>query len=199
MIGKLTGVIDSVGEGETILDAGGVGYVVACSNRTLRDLVPGNRASLLIVTQVREDAIRLYGFRDPGEKAWFDHLQGVQGVGAKLALAVLSTFSPDELARTVAAQDKAMLGRVPGVGKKLAERLAIELKDKAGGIALGAPAAVTGTAAAPAGAAGDAVSALVNLGYRSAEAFAAVAKAAREKPDGSVQDLIRAGLRELGR
>ncbi len=198
MIGKLSGIVDSVGEGEAILDVGGVGYVVACSTRTLRDLVPGEAARLLIETHVREDAIRLYGFRDAGEKLWFEHLQGVQGVGAKVALAVLSTFSPEDLARTVAAQDKAMLGRVPGVGKKLAERLAIELKDKAGAVALG-PAVQTPGKPVASGAAGDAVSALVNLGYRQSEAFAAVAKAAREKADASVQDLIRAGLRELGR
>lgn len=198
MIGKLSGIVDSVGEGEAILDVGGVGYVVACSTRTLRDLVPGEAARLLIETHVREDAIRLYGFRDGAEKIWFEHLQGVQGVGAKVALAVLSTFSPEDLARTVAAQDKAMLGRVPGVGKKLAERLAIELKDKAGPVALG-PAALSMGKAAVSGAAGDAVSALVNLGYRQSEAFAAVAKAAREKPDASVQELIRSGLRELGR
>ena len=109
MIGKLSGVVDSVGETEAIIDVGGVGYVVACSARTLRDLRPGEPARLLIETQMREDAIRLYGFRDAAEKAWFGHLQSVQGVGAKLALGVLSAFAPDELARAVAAQDKAML------------------------------------------------------------------------------------------
>lgn len=196
MIGKLSGVVDSVGEAEAIIDVGGVGYVVACSARTLRDLRPGEAARLLIETQVREDAIRLYGFRDAAEKAWFGHLQSVQGVGAKLALAVLSAFGPEELARAVAAQDKAMLARAPGVGQKLAQRIAAELKEKAGQVALG-PAAAD-VVAVP-GAAGDAVSALVNLGYRRAEAFAAVAKAVQGNSGASVQELIRAGLRELGR
>ncbi|WP_119419859.1 Holliday junction branch migration protein RuvA [Desertibaculum subflavum] len=196
MIGKLSGVVDSVGETEAIVDVGGVGYVVACSARTLRDMRPGEPARLLIETQMREDAIRLYGFRDAGEKAWFGHLQSVQGVGAKLALGVLSAFAPDELARAVAAQDKAMLARAPGVGQKLAQRIAAELKDKAGQVALG-PAAAD-VVAVP-GAAGDAVSALVNLGYRRAEAFAAVAKATQSNGNASVAELIRAGLRELGR
>jgi Holliday junction DNA helicase RuvA len=196
MIGKLSGVIDSVGEVEAIIDVGGVGYVVACSGRTLRDLRPGEPARLLIETQVREDAIRLYGFRDPAERAWFGHLQSVQGVGAKLALGVLSAFTPEELARAVAAQDKAMLARAPGVGQKLAQRIAVELKDKAGQVALGPAAA---DLPAGDGAAGDAVSALVNLGYRRAEAFAAIAKAAQANAAANVQELIRAGLRELGR
>lgn len=196
MIGKLSGVVDSVGETEAIIDVGGVGYVVACSARTLRDMRPGEPARLLIETQMREDAIRLFGFRDAAEKAWFSHLQSVQGVGAKLALGVLSAFGPDELARAVAAQDKAMLARAPGVGQKLAQRIAAELKDKAGQVALG-PAAAD-IVAVP-GAAGDAVSALVNLGYRRAEAFAAVAKATQSNGNASVAELIRAGLRELGR
>ncbi len=142
MIAKLTGLIDSTdGEG-AVLDVGGVGYLVFCSARTLARLpARGMPASLLIETHVREDHIHLYGFADAGERDWFRLLTTVQGVGARLALAVLSVLGPDDLARAIAAADRASLARAPGVGPKLAGRIAAELKDKVGAVALG-PAAI---------------------------------------------------------
>ena len=136
MIGKLKGLIDSFGEDYVILDVNGVGYVVNCSSRTLAHLPrPGEPATLAIETQVREDAIRLFGFLDEAERDWFRLLQSVQGVGAKVALALLSTLSADALAQAVAGQDKAMVARAPGVGPKLAARIVAELKDKAPALA----------------------------------------------------------------
>ncbi len=195
MIAKLTGLIDSTdGEG-AVLDVGGVGYLVFCSARTLARLpARGMPASLLIETHVREDHIHLYGFADAGERDWFRLLTTVQGVGARLALAVLSVLGPDDLARAIAAADRASLARAPGVGPKLAGRIAAELKDKVGAVALG-PAAIEPPER---GAEADAVSALVNLGYRRAEAFAAVAAATRTLGGGAAVDaLIKAGLKEL--
>lgn len=195
MIAKLTGLIDATtGEG-VVLDVNGVGYLVFCSPRTLARLpAKGAPASLLIETHVREDHIHLYGFADVAERDWFRLLTTVQGVGAKLAQAVLGVLGPDDLAHAIAAADKASLARAPGVGQKLAGRIAAELKDKVGAVALG-PA----IAALPErGAEADAVSALVNLGYRRAEAFEAVAAATR-RLGGSAQvdQLIKAGLKEL--
>jgi holliday junction DNA helicase RuvA len=195
MIAKLTGLIDATtGEG-VVLDVNGVGYLVFCSARTLARLpAKGAPAALLIETHVREDHIHLYGFADAAERDWFRLLTTVQGVGAKLAQAVLGALGPDDLARAVAAADRASLARAPGVGQKLAGRIAAELKDKVGAVALG-PA----IAALPErGAEADAVSALVNLGYRRAEAFEAVAAATRRLGGGAqVDQLIRAGLKEL--
>src|SRR5688572_3818497 len=132
MIGKLKGVIDSYGEDFVILDVGGVGYQVQCSARTLQALpAPGEAATLSIETYVREDQIRLFGFMSDGEREWFRLLQTVQGVGAKVALSVLSTFKPADLASAVALGDKAAIRRAPGVGPKVAERIVTELKDKA--------------------------------------------------------------------
>ena len=198
MIGKLTGSIDSTGEDWAIIDVGGVGYLVFCSRRSL-GLLPaaGGSASLLIETHVREDHIHLFGFAEPAERDWYRLLIGVQGVGAKMALAILSVLSPADLMQAIAAQDKASLSRASGVGPKLAGRIASELKDKAGGIALG-PVALANGAPAPGGISEDAVSALVNLGYRRAEAFTAVAKAMGELGgEASVEALIKAGLKEL--
>ena len=194
MIAKLTGLVDSAAEDAAVVDVGGVGYLVFCSTRTLAKLpAKGAPASLLVETHVREDHIHLYGFADAGERDWFRLLTTVQGVGAKLALAVLGVLGPDDLARAIAAADKASLGRAPGVGPKLAGRIAAELKDKVGGIALGAAAELPER-----GAEADAVSALVNLGYRRAEAFEAVAAATRRLGGGAAVDaLIRAGLKEL--
>jgi len=198
VIGKLTGLVDSSGDDWVILDVGGVGYLVYCSGRTLGLLPPpGGGVTLWIETHVREDHIHLYGFADPAEHDWFKLLHSVQGVGAKMALAILSVLPPHDLVRAIAAQDKASLARAHGVGPKLAGRIASELKDKAGGIALGPVAAANGG-----GRVGevseDAVSALVNLGYRRAEAFAAVAKASGDLGHGaSVESLIKAGLKEL--
>jgi len=195
MIAKLSGLVDSAtGEG-AVLDVNGVGYLVFCSPRTLARLpAKGAPASLLIETHVREDHIHLYGFADLPERDWFRLLTTVQGVGAKLALAVLGVLGPDDLARAIASGDKASLSRAPGVGPKLAGRIAAELKDKAGSIAIG-PA----LAALPEqGAEADAVSALVNLGYRRAEAYQAVATATRRLGgEAPVDQLIRAGLQEL--
>jgi len=195
MIAKLTGLIDAATAEGVVLDVNGVGYLVFCSPRTLARLpAKGAPASLLVETHVREDHIHLYGFADVAERDWFRLLTTVQGVGAKLAQAVLGVLSPDDLARAIAAGDKASLARAPGVGQKLAGRIAAELKDKVGAVALG-PA----VAALPErGVEADAVSALVNLGYRRAEAFEAVAAATRRLGGGAqVDQLIKAGLKEL--
>jgi Holliday junction DNA helicase RuvA len=195
MIAKLTGLIDAATAEGIVLDVNGVGYLVFCSPRTLARLpAKGAPASLLVETHVREDHIHLYGFADVAERDWFRLLTTVQGVGAKLAQAVLGVLSPDDLARAIAAGDKASLARAPGVGQKLAGRIAAELKDKVGAVALG-PA----IAALPErGVEADAVSALVNLGYRRAEAFEAVAAATRRLGGGAqVDQLIKAGLKEL--
>jgi len=195
MIARLTGLIDAATAEGVVLDVNGVGYLVFCSPRTLARLpAKGAPASLLIETHVREDHIHLYGFADVAERDWFRLLTTVQGVGAKLAQAVLGVLSPDDLARAIAAGDKASLARAPGVGQKLAGRIAAELKDKVGAVALG-PA----VAALPErGVEADAVSALVNLGYRRAEAFEAVAAATRRLGGGAqVDQLIKAGLKEL--
>src|SRR6185312_13528362 len=167
MIAKLKGIVDSVDEGGAVVDVNGVGYLVSASSRTLRDLVVGGPATLLVETIVREDAIALYGFLETAERDWFRILTTVQGVGARVELSILSTLAPDEIARAIAAQDRATLSRPAGVGPKLAARLATELKDKAAAFGV-APAPAT--ADLPAGTPGsineDAVSALVNLGYK---------------------------------
>jgi holliday junction DNA helicase RuvA len=199
VIGKLTGLVDSSGDDWVILDVGGVGYLVFCSGRTLGLLPPpGGGATLWIETHVREDHIQLFGFADPAEHDWFKLLNGVQGVGAKMALSVLTVLPPHDLVRAIAAQDKASISRAHGVGPKLAGRIASELKDKTGGMALGPVAAANGAGAPGGRVSEDAVSALVNLGYRRAEAFAAVAKASGDLGTAaSVESLIKAGLKEL--
>jgi len=207
MIAKLTGRLDSVGADWAIIDVAGVGYLVYASGRTLARLgAPGANASLLIDTHVREDHIHLYGFADEGERTWFRLLLTIQGVGAKVALGVLSALAPEQLIKALAAQDKTALIRADGVGAKLATRILTELKDKAAGLVLGpSPAGsapqVSSTAATPAGSGpvGDAVSALVNLGYGRSEAYVAVMAvanaAAKELP---LSELIRLSLRDLG-
>jgi len=200
MIARLKGLVDGFGDGWVVVDVGGVGYLVFCSSKTLGQLSVGEAAALEIETHVREDHIHLYGFRDSVERDWFKLLTSVQGVGAKVGLAVLGVLGPDDLMRAVAAGDKAMVTQTPGVGTKLAGRILSELKDKAGVIAIGqagsrSPATVTvpGTAVLS-----DATSALANLGYGSAEALGAVSRAAgRLGDDASVEELIRDGLREL--
>ena len=152
MIGKLKGIVDVVGEGHAIIDVGGVGYEVQASARTLRNLVPGETVSLAIETHVREDAIRLFGFTSEVERAWFRLLQTIQGVGARVALAVLGTLSPGEIANAIALQNWAAVEQSPGVGKKLAQRIVAELKDKAPALSaagLNVPAAVPRAAARP--------------------------------------------------
>ena len=131
MIARLKGTVEAVDDGSAVIDVNGVGYLVSASSRTLRDLVVGQTATVLVETIVREDAIALYGFLDTAERDWFRILTTVQGVGARVALSILSTLSPDEIARAIAAGDKASLSRPAGVGPKLAARLATELKDKA--------------------------------------------------------------------
>jgi Holliday junction DNA helicase RuvA len=200
MIAKLAGILDSAGPDSAVIDVGGVGYLVFCSTRTLGRLPsPGSPARLLIETHVREDHIHLYGFIDTAERDWFRLLTTVQGVGARLALAILSAVAPEALTLTILAQDKASLARADGVGPKLAARIVNELRDKVGGLAIAAQTtSAAGTPATEDGAAADAVSALVNLGYRRAEAFGAVATAARRLGDDAAIDaLIRAGLQEL--
>lgn len=192
MIAKLRGRLDSTGPNWAVIDVAGVGYLVFCSSRTLDRLPKSGEAQILVVTHVREDHIHLYGFADAAEREWFSLLQGVQGVGAKVALGVLSALSPEEVARAVAANDKATLARAPSVGPKLAQRIAAELRDKIGAIELA-------EAAAPAqGPDLEAVSALVNLGYRPAEAASAV-QAARAGGAVELAALIRGGLKELAR
>jgi Holliday junction DNA helicase RuvA len=205
MIGKLTGVLESSGEDWALVDVRGVGYLVFCSVRTLeRAGRQGDGVSLLVETHVREDHIHLYGFADPGERDWFRLLSTVQGVGAKMALAVLSTLSPADLIRAIAAQDKAALTRASGVGPKLAARIVAELKDKAGAVALGPAAAIGAGPGAGAISAGldapaeDALSALVNLGYGRGEALGAVVEASRKLgAKAPLASLIKEGLKEL--
>lgn len=205
MIGKLKGVIDSYGEDFIILDVHGVGYVVQCSSRTLQNLpAAGEAVSLSIETQVREDAIRLFGFRSDNERDWFRLLQSVQGVGAKVALAILSVLDTGSLATAIATADKSAIARAPGVGPKLAQRIAAELKDKAPAFSSVDPALIRlsdsledSTAST---AVSDAVSGLVNLGYPRAQASAAIAAALKQAgDDAETKTLIRLGLRELAR
>jgi len=205
MIGKLKGTIDEIGEDYALIDVHGVCYVAHCSSRTLGKLGgPGEAAVLFIETYVREDMIRLYGFANQLEREWFRLLQNVQGVGAKVALAVLGTLSPSELANAIALRDIAMVSRAPGVGKKVAERIVTELKNKAPAFAGDASGTIglkqeLGAGAAPAPVA-DAVSALSNLGYsrdQAANAVAAALKEAGENADSA--KLIRLGLKELSR
>jgi holliday junction DNA helicase RuvA len=203
MIAKLAGLVDQVGSDSVVIDVGGVGYLAFCSTRTIGNLPPaGSPAALLIETHVREDHIHLYGFADPAERDWFRRLTTVQGVGARLALAILSTVSPQELGLAILAQDKAALMRADGVGHRLATRIVNELRDKVEGVAtaVSSMAPIPPTMDQDSGPTADAVSALVNLGYRRAEAFGAVAAAARRL--GGAADaaaLIRSGLQELAR
>lgn len=204
MIAKLKGLVDATGEDWAVVDVGGVGYLVFCSAKTLARLpAVGEATQLFVETHVREDHIHLYGFTDAAEREWFRLLLTVQGVGSKVALALLSALAPEDLSRAIAAGDKAMLSRAQGVGPKLAARLVTELKDKAAGMATAAfPASAGGSPVAPlaAGPLEDAVSALVNLGYRRLEAHAAVVKVAAELGEGAAASaLIRAGLKALGK
>src|SRR5262245_35058701 len=205
MIGKLKGVIDSYGEDFIILDVQGVGYLVHCSARTLQSLpAPGEAATLSIETHVREDQIRLFGFTTDAEREWFRLLQTVQGVGAKVALSVLGTLKPADLASAIAMGDKTAIKRAPGVGQKVAERIVTELKDKAPGYTALDPSVIRLSGAfdekrAPQPVT-DAVSALVNLGYGQPQAAAAIAAAARSAGEGAeTKQLIRLGLKELAK
>lgn len=206
MIAKLKGLVDSSGDDWVVIDVNGVGYLVFCSARTLSRLpAAGEGAALVIETHVREDHIHLYGFISEAERSFFRLLLTVQGVGAKVALALLSVGDTTQLSQAIAAQDKATLSRAAGVGPKLAARIASELKDKVSGLSLGAPlagVALTMPKAAPAepSVMEDAVSALVNLGYARLDAFAAVGRAAVALGQGAaVSALIGAALRDLGK
>ena len=208
MIGKLKGIVDAIGESHCVIDVNGVGYEVQASSRTLRNMKLGEPAMLTIDTHVREDAIRLYGFSSEVERSWFRTLQGVQGVGSKVALSLLGTVAPNDLANAIALGDWATIERAPGIGKKLAQRIALDLKDKApalsvaglnlpstktpgGGVAASGPASI---------ATAEAISALTNLGYQPAQAAGAVAAAAKELgADADTPKLIRRGLKELAR
>ncbi|MGA0533407.1 Holliday junction branch migration protein RuvA [Hansschlegelia sp. KR7-227] len=205
MIGKLTGTVDSVGPDWVILDVGGVGYVVHCSSKTLGRLPnAGEIARLSIETHVREDRIQLFGFVADLEREWFRLLNTVQGVGTKVALGVLSTLDASDLATAIALQDKAAIARAPGVGPKVAARIAAELRDKAPLFADVDPgfARLAGDMAEARGPAParDAVSALVNLGYGGPQASAAIATAMKAQGDGATTEtLIRGGLKELAK
>ena len=198
MIAKLRGRVDSIGDGEAVIDVNGVGYLVFAPARTVADLTVGESAEIFIETHVREDHIHLYGFATPADRETFRTLMTVQGVGAKVGLAILSVLSGDEAARAIAAQDSSAFRRVSGVGPKLAQRIVLELKDKL--VALTA-APLTANGAAPAGGrvVDDAVSALVNLGYGRTEAFSVVSRCvAQLGANTPVGNVIREALRELG-
>ena len=208
MIAKLSGTIDSTSEDSLIIDVGGVGYHVFCSGRTRNAMATaGGTVSLYIETHVREDHIHLFGFSDQHEQTWFKLLTTVQGVGAKVALTMLSVIAPDALAQAIATQDKTAITHAPGVGPKLATRIMTELKDKMGGMALGDGASVapvmhpdgaTGGGGGTNTAAADAVSVLVNLGYGRSDAFGAVARAVKQLgPDAGVEALVKDGLVKL--
>lgn len=209
MIGKLSGIIDSIQTGYLILDVGGVGYVVQASSRTLSRIgQPGDGVSLRIETQVREDAITLFGFQEAAEQEWFRLLTSVQGVGAKVGLAILSVCPPEKLLVAISAQDKTPIRQADGVGPKLATRILTELKDKAGKIAISAAHTPVNYADIKEGSAAggavdvnnDAVSALLNLGYGRSDAYTAVMNAAGKANDNEREDLqalIKLALKEL--
>lgn len=198
MIARLSGLVGEIGEDSAIIDVGGVGYLIFSSRRTLSRLPAiGEAVRVEIETHVREDHIHLYGFIDSAERSWFRLLTTVQGVGARVGLAILSVLTGDELVQAIAAQDKAAVARANGVGPKLAGRIVTELKDKVGGIALG-PLGAT-DANAPGETYGEeAISALVNLGYARGDAFNAIAKAGKQLGDNApLEALIRIGLQEM--
>lgn len=198
MIARLSGALAEAGADHAVIDVAGVGYLVQASSRTLSVIGPvGGQVMLFTEMQVREDSMTLFGFGSAAERDWFRLLTGVQGVGGRVALAILSALSAEELQRAVASGDKTMVSRAQGVGPKLAERIVRELKDKVGGVALG----VTSPAAVPAsGAAHDAISALTNLGFRPADASAAVAAANDELGSGATLDaLVRLALKKAAR
>lgn len=204
MIGKLKGTIDELHSDHLIVDVGGVGYLVYVSPRTLSACEPGTAKALIIETHVREDHIHLYGFLSQAERDAFRLLTTVQGVGVRMALAILGQFDTDQLQTIIAAQDKKRLTSVSGVGPKLAERIITELKSKAGSLGGAAAAMLTGHPAKTGKAVGaekdsaaeDAVSALANLGYGRADAYEAVARA-RAQGEHTLDALIKAGLKEL--
>jgi holliday junction DNA helicase RuvA len=203
MIGKLRGLVDSTGKDWVIVDVNGVGYEVSCASRTLTQLpAPGQPVTLTIETHVREDAIKLYGFMNDAERSWFRLLQNVQGVGAKVALSVLGVLSPNDLASAIALQDKAQVGRAPGVGPKVAQRIVSELKDKAPGLLaagnIGAKISLNSDSSDNRKV-NDAISALVNLGYSISEASVVVMTVSKNNEGATTEELIRNGLKELAK
>jgi holliday junction DNA helicase RuvA len=200
MIGKLTGIVDSVAADHVIVDAGGVGYLVACPSSTLSRLQTGLTVSLMIETRITDETIKLYGFFTGEEREWFRLLQTVQNVGARVALNVLSSLSTRELERALALGDKAVIGRAQGVGPRLATRIATELKDKAPSMMARSGEMMPSILTKPAGPEADALMALVKLGYSQGQAAEAVARAARDLGDHTSADiLIRESLRAMGR
>ena len=204
MIAHLNGKVFEMTEDSVVIDVGGVGYIAFCSSRTLANLpVVGDPVALQIETQFKAESLTLYGFQNAAERSWFRLLQTVQGVGARVALALLSALTPEQLSQAIMARDKAAFAQASGVGPRLAQRLVSELQSKVGELPAGpsvSPATTLATASGKAGLGGteDAVSALVNLGYGRSEAHGAVTKAAATLGDDShVEDLIRAGLKEL--
>lgn len=202
MIGRLKGAIAAVGEGQALIDVGGVGYLVHAGSRTLGRLSPGETAEMFIETQMSDSSIRLFGFLSGEERAWFARLQDAPGVGAKVALSLLDVLAPNQLMDAIALGDLAAITRANGVGKKLAERIVTEFRDKPPPMGLFAASLQAGSpapAARPApGARADAVSALVNLGYGQGDAMRAVAEAARDMGEGAKEaQLIRAALKAL--
>lgn len=202
MIGQLTGLVGQVEADRCLVDVNGVGYVVSASTRTLSALpMPPSAARVLVETVVREDAILLYGFATAEERDWFRLLTTVQGVGAKVALAILSANAPGELLLAVNAGDRAMLTRASGVGPRLADRILSELRDKAGkmpGSASGVSVASSGIVTGP-GVEGDALLALAGLGFRRAEAWPVLSRVLAENENASLDLAIRLCLKELAR
>jgi holliday junction DNA helicase RuvA len=197
MIARLTGILAETASDHCVLDVGGVGYLVLVSARTLSAIgAVGGTVMLLTELQVREDAMTLFGFGSAGERDWFKLLTGVQGVGGKVALNILSALDATDLSRAISAQDKAMVARANGVGPKLAERIVRELKDKVGGVAFGS----VGAATPATGHGADAVSALTGLGFKPGEASAAVAAAVDDLGDDATLDaLVRLALKKASR
>nr|MDP8995266.1 Holliday junction branch migration protein RuvA [Pseudomonadota bacterium] len=198
-IAKLRGRLEGVGADQAVIDVGGVGYLVSASTRTIAALgALGDEVVLHTEMQVSEDAIRLIGFATAEERDWFRLLTGIQGVGSRVALAILSAMPGDELHRAIASGDHRMVSRAQGVGPKLAQRIVNELKDKAGGIVLGSGGGPQ--APRPGGPGADAVSALLNLGFRPAEASSAVAQAETELgPEATLDALVRTALKKAAR
>jgi Holliday junction DNA helicase RuvA len=204
MIAKLAGVVEQIEPDAAVIDVGGVGYLAFCSTRTISRLPPpGSPARLLIETHVREDHIHLYGFIDAAERDWFRLLTTVQGVGARLALSLLSAVPPEKLGIAILAQDKPALAQAEGVGPRLAARIVNELRDKIGNLAAPVAAPSVALLSEPAngrGATADAIAALENLGVGRSEALGAIAAAARRLGSEAGADvLIKAGLEELAR
>ncbi len=204
MIGKLRGLVESVGKDWVIVDVGGVGYEVYCASKTLSKLPNiGQSVTLTIETHVREDSIRLFGFLYEAERSWFRLLQNVQGVGTKVALSVLGILEPHELANAIALQDKKQIGRAPGVGPKVAQRIVSELQDKAPGLLATGEIGVKMpniSASGQLSPVSDSISALVNLGYGIGEATTAIASVSERLGEGvKTEELIRQGLKELAK